>query len=203
MSERLDSVEYVVANEDNQFILKLKSRDPEALEASVRLHTSHLYKACLGLGFSDQDAEDITQSVWITFFDVIHQFEARSSVRTFLFGILYNKASEFRKKNNKAEPVDNIEVIIDSHFEERGHWIVSHSPVSPDRFMQSGQTLSIISKCLDRLPLNQKMAFVLKEIDEEVTEEICNILSITVTNLGVLLFRAKNQLRECIDSKSR
>lgn len=192
-----------MANEEDELIQKLKSRDREALESVVRLHTTHLYKACLGLGFGEHEAEDITQSVWITFFDVVHQFEGRSSVRTFLFGILYNKASELRKQNKRADPTENIEDILDSHFDERGHWILSHSPVSPERFMESSQTLAIISKCLELLPLNQKMAFVLKEIEEEVTEEICNILCVTVTNLGVLLFRARNQLRECVDRKSR
>lgn len=189
--------------DDKEFIQKLKSQDPQALDVIVRLHTTHLYRACLGLGFPDNDAEDITQSVWITFFDAIHRFEGRSTIRTFLFGILYNKASEFRKQNRKAEATENIEDVLDAHFDKRGNWILSHSPVSPERFMESSQTLSIIAKCLEFLPLNQKMAFVLKEIEEELTEDICNILDVTVTNLGVLLFRARNQLRECIERKSR
>lgn len=192
-----------MAKDETDLIQRLKSREHDALEMIVRLHTAHLYKACLGLGFSDHEADDITQAVWITFFDVVHQFEGRSSVRTFLFGILYNKASEFRKQIRRTDPTENIEEILDSHFDGGGNWILSHSPVSPERFMESSQTLTIISKCLELLPINQKMAFVLKEIEEEVTEEICNILSVTTTNLGVLLFRARNQLRECIDRKSR
>jgi DNA-directed RNA polymerase specialized sigma24 family protein len=62
--------------------------------------------------------------------------------------------------------------------------------------------MKLISDCLELLPLNQKMAFNLKEIEEEMTEEICNILSVSATNLGVLLFRARNQLRECIEKKT-
>ncbi len=190
-------------NDDTDLIKKIRQRDPIALEAVVRLHTGHLYKACLGLGFQNFEAEDITQSVWITFFDVVAQFEGRSSLRTFLFGILYNKASEYRKQNKRAESTENIEEVIDEHFNKHGHWISSHSPLSPDKFLESAQTMSLISKCLEFLPLNQKMAFILKEIDEEMTETICNILNVTSTNLGVLLFRARNQLRECIERKSR
>jgi len=190
-------------NEQNEFIEQLRSKNGQALEKVVRQYTEHLYRASLGLGFSLSDAEDITQSVWITFFDIVPQFEGRSSVRTFLFGILYNKASEHRKQNKRAEATEDIESVLDQHFDEKGHWILSHSPVSPDRFLESSQTLSIISKCLDFLPINQRMAFVLKEIEEEITEEICRMLEVTVSHLGVLLFRAKNQLRECIDHKSR
>lgn len=192
-----------MSNNEDALIKSLKERESKTLESLVRLYTSHLFKACLGLGFSDHEADDITQSVWVTFFDVVHQFEGRSSIRTFLFGILYNKASEYRKQNRRAEATENIEDMLDAHFDERGHWILSHSPVSPERFMESSQTLAIISKCLELLPLNQRMAFVMKEIEEDMTEEICKILNVTVTNLGVLLFRARNQLRECIDRKSR
>lgn len=185
------------------FIQKLKISDPIALDTVVRRYTHQLYKACFGLGFKNYEAEDITQSVWITFFDVIIRFEGRSSLRTFLFGILYNKASEYRKQNNRAEVTDQIEEIIDSHFDSRGHWIPLHSPVSPDQFLESSENMSIITKCLELLPLPQKMAFMLKEVDEEKTDEICNILSVTATHLGVLLYRARNQLRECVDRKSR
>lgn len=187
--------------ESAEFIKKIRQKDPQALELVIRKYTRHLYKACLGLGFKDFEAEDIVQSVWMTFFDVIEKFEARSRIRTFLFGILYNKASEHRRSSQRADPTDSIEDIIDSHFDQNGHWLISHSPQSPDRFLESSQTMTIISKCIDYLPLNQKMAFILKEVEDEVTEQICEILNVTSSNLGVLLFRARNQLRECIESK--
>lgn len=189
--------------ETAEFIKKIRQKDPQALELVIRKYTRHLYKACLGLGFKDFEAEDIVQSVWMTFFDVIEKFEARSRIRTFLFGILYNKASEHRRSSQRADPTDSIEDIIDSHFDQNGHWLISHSPRTPDRFLESSQTMTIISKCIDYLPLNQKMAFILKEVEDEVTEQICEILNVTSSNLGVLLFRARNQLRECIESKVR
>ncbi len=189
--------------ESQKFIENLRNKEPQALEHVVRKYTRHLYKACLGLGFKDFEAEDIVQSVWTTFFDVVEKFEARSQIRTFLFGILYNKASEHRRSTQRAEPTDSIEDVLDSHFDQNGHWLLSHSPQSPDRFLESSQTMAIISKCIDFLPLNQKMAFILKEVEDEVTEQICEILKVTSSNLGVLLFRARNQLRECIESKAR
>ncbi|MBK7890672.1 MAG: sigma-70 family RNA polymerase sigma factor [Bdellovibrionales bacterium] len=189
-------------NESDQ-IEKLRKRDPVALEALVRQHTKHLYKACLGLGFNEVEAEDVMQSVWITFFNVVAQFDGRSTVRTFLFGILYNKASEHRRQVARAEATENIEDVLDSHFDSKGHWIAAHSPVHPDKFLESTQTMSLIARCLELLPSNQKMAFLLKEVEDEMTDEICKILSVTATNLGVLLFRARVQLRECVDRKSR
>ena len=182
-------------------LLKIQTRDPETLKEVVRLNTGHLYKACLGMGFSNPESEDLTQNVWVTFFDVAPRFEGQSTVRTFLFGILYNKASEMRKQNSRAEASDEIDKIMDAHFDSVGHWI--GSPMDPETFLYSSQVLGLISKCLERLPLLQKMAFTLKEIEEAATEEICSLLKITNTHLGVTLFRARNQLRECIESKSK
>lgn len=178
----------------------IKVRDSAALESLVTAYTGQIYNACLGLGFNSIEADDLTQNVWLTFFDVVQNFEGRSKVRTFLFGILYNKASEFRKKNNKIDLNIDIEDILEKHFDSKGHWITG--PKDPEKFLSSTQTMKLIADCLDLLPLNQKMAFSLKEIEEDLTEEICNIMSITPTHLGVLLFRARNQLRECIEKKT-
>ena len=52
-------------------------------------------------------------------------------------------------------------------------------------------------------PIQQKMAFHLKEVQGNTSEEICNIIDVTITNLGVLLYRAKNKLRDCVERKSR
>ena len=186
--------------DSSEFLILLKRKDRSALEGLVKAYTGQIYNACLGLGFSAVEADDITQSVWLTFFDVVQGFEGRSKIRTFLFGILYNKASEHRKKHNKFDLNVDVEAIMDRRFDKRGHWV--DGPIDPEKFLSASQMTKLISDCLDLLPLTQKMAFNLKEIQEETTAEICNILSVTATNLGVLLFRARNQLRECIEKKA-
>ncbi len=58
-----------------------------------------------------------------------------------------------------------------------------------------------IEECLESLPTPQRMAFVLREIEEMETPEICKILEVSRTNLGVLLYRGRNRLRECLEAK--
>ena len=188
---------------DEKTLKQIQSCDASALEVVVREHTSHIFKACLGLGFQEFEADEITQSVWLTFFDVAREFRGQSSVRTFLFGILYNKASEYRKRLGKIELEVDIEKHVEQNFDEHGAWVTARSPKSPDKFYEAVQVRGIIDKCLELLPLSQKMAFVMKEVSEDTTEEICNVLSVTATNLGVLLFRARSQLRECIERKMK
>ncbi len=58
-----------------------------------------------------------------------------------------------------------------------------------------------IEGCLEKVPSQQRLAFTLREVQGLATEEICKILEVTRTNLGVLLYRVRNRLRECLEAK--
>ncbi|MBI3302262.1 MAG: hypothetical protein HYZ72_09350 [Deltaproteobacteria bacterium] len=58
-----------------------------------------------------------------------------------------------------------------------------------------------LQECLDSVPLQQGVAFILREVEGFSTQEMCKILQVTRTNLGVLLYRVRNRLRECIEAK--
>ena len=183
-----------------EFVQKLKDGDRQALEHVVRHYTEHLIRAAYGLGFESGQAEELVQKVWTTFFDVIRRFEGRSHVRTFIFGILYNKANEERRQFAKDRKQDNIEEVMEERFDQTGHW--APAPIDPESFALAAENIGHVEKCLEELSLDQKMAFCLREIDGESTENICNILEVTSTNLGVLMYRAKNKLRNCIERVS-
>lgn len=183
-----------------EFLEQLRVRAPSAIEQVVRAYTEHLYRAALGMGFDQVNAREIVQNVFATFFESVIKFEGRSHVRTYLFGILYNKVSETRREDQKIDQTDPVEDVLERRFNSHGQWI--KPPVSPEQFILATETMGLIEKCLEELPSQQRLAFYLKEVDEESSHDICNILGVTVTNLGVLLYRARNRLRECIEAKS-
>lgn len=183
----------------SEFIGRLKSREHEAVSTLVHAYTTQLLKASLGLGFDQTAATELVQNVWVTFFDVISGFRGDSHIRTFIFGILYNKASELRRDHKRFDSRDPVEEVLDTRFDSEGHWI--KPPISPEDFFMGMETLQLIEKCLEALPTNQRMAFSMKEIEERESPEICKTLNVTVTNLGVLLYRARNRLRECVEGK--
>jgi len=172
-----------------------------SVELLVHDYTEALLKGALSPGFPIDEAKDLIQSVWLTYMEVRHNFEGRSHIRTFLFGILYNKAKEKRRKEQKLVPDEKIEELVDSYFDERGRW--QRPPVDPEKFLQASQTMALIEKCIDKLPLNQRMAFCMREIDEHGSDDICKVMNLSVTNLGVILFRAKARLRECIERQAK
>lgn len=183
-----------------EFLDRLRTRESQAVTEVVHAYSKQLIRAAFGLGFTNDAAKELVQRVWVTFFDVVKDFKGQSHLRTFVFGILYNKASELRRESTKFGSSDPIEDILEERFDDKGSWI--KGPVDPEQFLVAVETREIIEKCLEALPTPQKMAFVLREIDGAETSEICKILDVTVTNLGVLFFRARNGLRECIEGKS-
>lgn len=184
-----------------EFLKRLQNRDNEAITEVVNAYTSHLYRTGKGMGIADEKVQDICHNTWATFFDILPRFEGRSHVRTFLFGIFYNKCSEAFRQNGRFEKTDPIEDVMESRFAENDHW---SNPISePERFVNQSQMIDIIKKCMEGLPVQQKAAFTLKVVQERDTEEICNILDVTNTNLRQLLFRGKNRLRECVEKTAQ
>lgn len=179
--------------------MQLRRRDPEALTTVVRDHARPLYRAARGMGFSDGEAEDLVQEVFITFLETLDRFEGRSQVRTWLFGILHNKVRERRREMYREEQNDPIDEVFESRFDAEGKWM--RPPEDLDRLMESKEIERAIQECMEGLPGAQREVFVMREIEQLETAEVCKVLGVTVTNMSVLMHRARNRLRECIEGK--
>ena len=185
---------------DSEFVQRLIQRDAIAIEQVVCAYTSHLYKAGLGMGLSDEMANDAAHSTWETFFSIIERFEGRSHIRTFIFGIFYKKVAELRRSNFKFEKHDPIEEIMENKFLYDGHFKEMNQ--DPQVFSEKVELFEIIEKCIEKLPDQQRAVLSLKALDERDSEEICNILEISATHLRQLLFRGRNRIRECVERLS-
>jgi RNA polymerase sigma-70 factor, ECF subfamily len=179
-----------------EFLDLLRSRDAEAIEALVHKYNKTLFNTALGQGLSAEFAEEVLQNTWAAFFLQIERFEGRSHIRTYLFGILYNKCKEFFREKKKYIDLDEYDPVVDSSF-QAGAW--TYDPVETERFSLATETLENIEECLNGLSPNQRMAFSLREIDGEDNDSICNILGVSATNLRVLIYRGKNRLRKCLE----
>jgi RNA polymerase sigma-70 factor (ECF subfamily) len=181
------------------FLERLRRRDPEALAEAVHEHARPLKGAARALGFPEPEAEDIVQDVFRTFLERLDHFEGRSQLRTWLFGILHRKALERRRGAAIDDRIDPIDEVFESRFDSKGNW--SRPPADLERLMLSKEIGELIRGCMDGLPVNQREAFVLREVEDLETSEICKILAISATNFGVLMHRARARLRECLEAK--
>ena len=185
--------------DDPDFATRIRERDAQALEEVVRRYLPQILRAAGGAGFAPQLAEDIAQDTFVTFIETAARFEGRSHVRTWLLGILYKKIAAARRNLGRDKEMDDIEAVFEHRFDDAGSWTRPPRPV--DAEVYDAEVRQGIDGCLDRVPTNQRMAFVLREIEGMDTPEICKILEVTPTNLGVLLHRVRNRLRECLEAK--
>jgi RNA polymerase sigma-70 factor, ECF subfamily len=184
---------------DIQELSGLKEGRRESIERLIREHTQPLLAAAFGLGFREADAEELVQDVLVAFLGSVERFEGRSTVKTFLFGILYNKARELRRQKAREAASEDIEAVFDARFGAFGIW--NCFPRGPEDEALAAEQSRLLEQCSERLSVDQRTAFYMKEVENQSTEAICNILGVSATNLGVLLFRARNKLRECLEKK--
>jgi RNA polymerase sigma-70 factor, ECF subfamily len=184
---------------DPEFLESLRRRDNEAIEAAIAMHARALYTISRALGFDSSESEDLVQDTLTTFLETLDRFEGRSSVRTWLVGILYRKTLERRRARARESQADPIEGVLDSRFSHMGRW--ARPPADVERLLASKEAAEAVAACLEQVPPQQRAAFILRELEQLDTATICKILDVSVTNLGVLLYRARNRMRECLEAR--
>lgn len=188
-----------ISIDDPQLSKRIRAKDPAALQVVVEAYLSQIFRAARGAGLALERAEEVTQSTFATFIEKAAGFEGRSHVRTWLFGILYHKIAEERRHLSRDQHMDEIDEVVEQRFSVSGMWV--NPPQSVDLQLYSSEIREIFEDCLETVPTQQRMAFVLREVEGFSSDEICKILDITHTNFGVLMYRVRNRLRECLEAR--
>lgn len=185
--------------DDPDLAARIRSLDREALAVVVDAYLDQIVRAARGAGLNRHQAEEVAQNTFTTFIETASRFEGRSHVRTWVFGILYRKLQEARRGFAKDRRTDDIEDVFESRFSETGSW--SRPPRGPDDHLFAKEARAEIGDCLEVTPQNQRLAFLFREVEGLSTEEIRKILGVSATNLGVMLHRVRNRLRDCVETK--
>ena len=185
--------------DDPQLAERIRASDPETLRTVVETYLGQIHRSALGAGLGPERAREVTQATFATFLEKAPSFEGRSHVRTWLFGILYHKIKEARRGLRQEHQMDEIDEVVEGRFDAKGSWV--RPPQAVDLQLYASEIREFFEDCLEKVPTQQRMAFVLREVDELSSKEICKILNISITNLGVLMYRVRNRLRECLEAK--
>lgn len=189
----------MVTIENPHLAEKIRHRDPDAIETVVRGYLPQILRAARGAGLDETTAEDVTQSTFTTFIEKADSFDGRSKVRTWLFGILYRKILETHRETRRVQQTEDIDEVMEERFSASGGWARPPRPVDAEFY--DAEIRSYLEECLELVPPQQRMAFILREVEGHTSEEICNILDVSRTNLGAMLHRCRNRLRECLETK--
>lgn len=151
-------------------------------------------------------AEEIVQTTLLAALQAQNSFAGKSSEKSWLFGILKHKIMDhFRslksQRSHELTPDDDTDPY-ENAYNENGQWV---SPprsweVDPEKAAENTQLLEALNLCLEGLSDKFRNIFVMKEIEGMSSEDICKEMGIQPTNLWVILHRARNQLKKCLEA---
>jgi RNA polymerase sigma-70 factor (ECF subfamily) len=173
-------------------------------QALAELRPSLLRIARLQLR-NDAWAEDVVSETLIAALEGQARFGGQSQIKTWVVGILKHKIIDHFRRGGREISVDAVaedsgDDAVESLFRADGHRVnVPREWGDPEAALSQVQFFDVLQACLDRLPASLGRVFMMREWLEIDTPEVCKELGISATNCGVMMFRARMRLRECLE----
>lgn len=196
-------------------LAKLREGDAQAFDQLVKQNHAALIRMAMGYVAERETAEEVVQDTWIAVIDALDRFEGRSSLRTWIFGILIHKAKDRGVRESRHSTFSDFESCDDDQREPidparfhgagdaAGAWSFPPQPWderTPEKLLASKQAFAALDAAVDALPAGLREVLVLKDVEGVDTGEICTLLKITETNLYVRLHRARERVRQAVES---
>jgi len=156
----------------------------------------------------DTFADDVVQDAWVAIHKNIAKFERRASLKTWIITIVSNEAKARLRRESRKVSLEELDgetpgsYLDGAHFAQDGHRLVptpNWHIESPEQLLEEKQLQRCINKTLNILPPAQKAAFLLRDIEQQSLENICDILQVSSSNVRVLIHRARLTLMQVID----
>jgi RNA polymerase sigma-70 factor, ECF subfamily len=214
----LDAVPVVATGyEDDRLLVDaLRRGEEEAFAWLVRRHHEALLRYARVFVRDRAVAEEVVQETWLGVIRGIGAFEARSSVKTWVFHILANRARTRGERESRSVPFsalvareleDDGPVVDADRFlpadapRWAGHWAVAPQPWNaPEARMLAAETRAVIDAAIAGLPPVQREVITLRDVVGLDAEEVCRLMSLTDGNQRVLLHRARSRVRAALDA---
>jgi RNA polymerase sigma-70 factor (ECF subfamily) len=190
---------------DNDLVRRLRSGDESAFAEVVDAYHSSMVRLAQTFVSSRAVAEEVTQDTWLAVLKGIGRFEGRSSLKTWIFRILSNRARSTGVREQRTTPVDlSDEAAVDRRrFDAGGAWSdppAHWSDEVVDRF-SSGPLVAQVRAAISDLPESQRAVVTLRDLDGLSSKEVCDVLQISEVNQRVLLHRGRSRIRARLEDE--
>lgn len=189
---------------DVQLVRMLRGGDELAFIELVGRHHEAMIRLARSYVSSESIAEDVVQETWLAALRALPRFEGRSSVKTWLYRILVNRARTVRDREQKHLSISNFERAVDSNrCNSKGVW--SSRPVpwvdEADDRVRAQRLAKSIRTAIDDLPAVQRNVLTLRDVQGVTAAEVCTILDLCDSHQRVLLHRARSRLRKALTAE--
>jgi RNA polymerase sigma-70 factor, ECF subfamily len=196
-------------------IARLRRGDESAFSELISAHTPALLGVALAHVRTRAVAEEVVQETWLGVLKGLDGFQARSSLRTWIFRILTNIAITRGVRESRSlpfsslaqreldvvdEPVDPSRFLPADHDRRPGHWALAPARwETPEGALLAGETRDCILRTLEELPPAQRTVITLRDIHGWPSGEVCDVLGVSDGNQRVLLHRARSKVRSALE----
>jgi RNA polymerase sigma-70 factor, ECF subfamily len=188
---------------------RLRAGDERAFTELLHRYHGPLRRVARLFVSTSASADELVQETWVAVIEGLRGFEGRSSLKTWIFRILANRAKTRGIRERRSVTFssmggdDAAEAAVDpERFDERGTWQAPPGrweDRTPEGLLLRKEAAQAIEAALESLPQRQRIIVTLRDIEGWSSEEVCNVLSIMETNQRVLLHRARSRLRQALE----
>jgi RNA polymerase sigma-70 factor, ECF subfamily len=193
--------------DERELVAKLRAGDEAAFRELIAMYHPMLVRVARAYVPTQTAAEEVAADTWVAVLEGIDRFQERSSLKTWLFRILTNKAKTRGMRERRTLPFSSLESDESSVDPDRfhgpehkwpGHWAAAPHGFPEERLL-AGETREVVEQAIARLPPAQRAVISLRDIEGWDAEEVCNALTLSETNQRVLLHRARSAVRKALE----
>lgn len=203
-------------SDERGLVAALREGDESAFAALVERHHGSLRRLARSFVPSQAVAEEVVQETWVGVLEGLERFEERSSLKTWIFRILVNRAKTRGERERRYVPFSSSEnpdspgegtAVEAARFRQEGfmagHWVLPPDrwdDETPEKLFLNSEARRYLDQAIEALPLQQRHVITLRDVEGLSAEEACNILALSETNQRVLLHRARSKVRRAMES---
>lgn len=187
---------------DSEVIKLILQGDKDKFRMLVEQYQQMVFRTCMGFLHNKDDADDLTQDVFIRTYQSLSRFKGDSAFSTWLYRIAVNASLNKIRKSPLKMIFQRLENIAGGKNEKERYQLLSNEE-DPENILIRKEHFEWVQRALDTLPENQRTAIVLSKYDDFSQKEIAEIMDITEGAVEALLQRAKKNLREKLSSQRK
>lgn len=198
--------------DDRDLVAALRRGDETAFLTLVERHHASMLRVARSWLNNRALAEEAVQEAWLGALQGVSRFEGRSSVKTWLFGILANCARRRAAREARSVPfsslgsegdgdepaVEPARFLADDHPQWPGGWARAPEPWAEERLL-TRETAQAARRAIESLPASQRQVITLRDVEGLSSEEACELLGLSEGNQRVLLHRARARVRAALE----
>ncbi len=197
-----------ITPEEQGLIRRILDGEESAFAELVEQYNGSMIRLAMAFVPSQAVAHEVVQEAWMGVLTGLDSFEGRSTLKTWIFRILTNRAKTRGTREARTVPFsalgrgDEDAPIEAERFTSKGRWATPPSPwavSTPEALLQQKEAMQVLTASIEQLPPNQRAVVAMRDIDGWESADVCNVLEISETNQRVLLHRGRTRLRRALE----